>query len=122
MLFAFAAPTFIDTLLLKFFSEQTVNYVIWPFIQIGAVVTAVAVARGARVLSARDRAVVAFRALAATEVDAYVATGEIHYFLAGGMGGGPGRGNSEITQWVQQHFTAQTIGNQTVYDLTAPTS
>src|SRR3989442_12811443 len=29
----------IDSLLLKFFSEQTVNYVIWPFIQIGAVVT-----------------------------------------------------------------------------------
>jgi NADH-quinone oxidoreductase subunit H len=35
----FAAPTFIDSLLLKFFSEQTVNYVVWPFIQIGAVVT-----------------------------------------------------------------------------------
>src|ERR1700694_2043609 len=29
----------IDSLLLKFFSEQTVNYVVWPFIQIGAVVT-----------------------------------------------------------------------------------
>ncbi|HEX3229167.1 MAG TPA: NADH-quinone oxidoreductase subunit NuoH, partial [Pyrinomonadaceae bacterium] len=27
----------IDSLLLKFFSEQTVNYVIWPFIQIGLV-------------------------------------------------------------------------------------
>ena len=40
MLFALlAAPSFIDSLLLKFFSEQTVNYVIWPFIQIGAVVT-----------------------------------------------------------------------------------
>src|SRR5436305_12365473 len=39
MLFALlAAPTFIDSLLLKFFSEQTVNYVIWPFIQIGLVV------------------------------------------------------------------------------------
>jgi len=37
--FAFAAPTFIDTFLLKFFSEQTVNYVLWPFIQVGAVVT-----------------------------------------------------------------------------------
>jgi len=37
--FAFAAPTFIDAFLLKFFSEQTVNYVIWPFIQVGAVVT-----------------------------------------------------------------------------------
>src|SRR5881227_3925606 len=39
MLFALlAAPTFIDSLLLKFFSEPTVNYVIWPFIQIGLVV------------------------------------------------------------------------------------
>ncbi len=33
-----AAPTIIDNLLLKFFSEPTVNYVIWPFIQIGLVV------------------------------------------------------------------------------------
>jgi hypothetical protein len=52
----------------------------------------------------------------------YVANGEIHYFVSGGMGSVPGRGNSEITQWVQQHFTAQTVGNQTVYDLTKPTS
>jgi NADH-quinone oxidoreductase subunit H len=33
-----AAPSFIDSLLLKFFSEQTVNYVIWPLIQIGLVI------------------------------------------------------------------------------------
>src|ERR1043165_2462916 len=39
MLIALAAPTVIDSLLLKFFSEQTVNYVIWPLIQVGAVVT-----------------------------------------------------------------------------------
>jgi NADH-quinone oxidoreductase subunit H len=38
MLFALAAPTIIDNLLLKFFSEQTVNYVIWPLIQVGAVI------------------------------------------------------------------------------------
>jgi NADH-quinone oxidoreductase subunit H len=39
-MFAFlAAPTIIDDLLLKVFSEQTVNYVIWPLIQVGAVVT-----------------------------------------------------------------------------------
>src|SRR5258705_3926200 len=38
LLALFAAPNLIDTLLLKFFSEQTVNYVIWPFIQIGLVV------------------------------------------------------------------------------------
>jgi hypothetical protein len=51
------------------------------------------------------------------QFQAYVADGEIHYFVAGGMGGGPGRGDSEITQWVQQHFTAQTIDGRTVYDL-----
>ena len=43
MLAYFAPPNFIDNLLLKFFSPDTVNYVVWPFIQIGAVVTAVAV-------------------------------------------------------------------------------
>jgi len=36
---AILAPlNLVDTLLLKFFSEQTVNFVIWPFIQVGAVV------------------------------------------------------------------------------------
>lgn len=39
----FAPPNFIDNLLLKFFEPETVNYVVWPFIQIGAVVTAVAI-------------------------------------------------------------------------------
>src|SRR3982075_1554077 len=40
---ALLAPlNFVDSLLLKFFSEQTVNYVVWPFIQIGIVVTVVA--------------------------------------------------------------------------------
>ncbi len=38
-----APPNFIDELLLNFFSAETVNYVVWPFIQIGAVVTAIAV-------------------------------------------------------------------------------
>jgi len=38
MIALLAAPTFIDSLLLKLFSEQTVNYVIWPFIQIGLVI------------------------------------------------------------------------------------
>ncbi|HKS28549.1 MAG TPA: NADH-quinone oxidoreductase subunit NuoH [Pyrinomonadaceae bacterium] len=38
-----APPSFIDWLLLKYFSPETVNYVLWPFIQIGAVVTIVAV-------------------------------------------------------------------------------
>src|ERR1043165_7018842 len=39
----FAPPNFIDNLLLKYFSPETVNYVLWPFIQIGAVVTIIAV-------------------------------------------------------------------------------
>ncbi|MDQ3804256.1 MAG: NADH-quinone oxidoreductase subunit NuoH [Acidobacteriota bacterium] len=38
----FAPPNFIDGLLLRFFSEETVNYVVWPFIQIGLVVSLVA--------------------------------------------------------------------------------
>src|SRR5919199_1257495 len=43
MLATLAPPNFIDWLLLKYFSPETVNYVLWPFIQIGAVVTIVAV-------------------------------------------------------------------------------
>jgi NADH-quinone oxidoreductase subunit H len=43
MLAYFAPPNFIDNLLLRFFEPETVNYVVWPFIQIGAVVTAVAI-------------------------------------------------------------------------------
>src|SRR5215211_3380767 len=43
MLAYLAPPNIIDNLLLKFFEQETVNYVVWPFIQIGLVVTAVAV-------------------------------------------------------------------------------
>jgi len=39
----FAPPNFVDSLLLKLFSQDTVNFVVWPFIQIGAVITLVAV-------------------------------------------------------------------------------
>ena len=42
LLALFAPISFIDELLLKFFSAETVNNVVWPFIQIGAVVTIVA--------------------------------------------------------------------------------
>jgi 4-amino-4-deoxy-L-arabinose transferase-like glycosyltransferase len=57
-----------------------------------------------------------------------VAQHRIHYFLSGGgMRGGPGGmaasgTSSKITAWVQENFTAQTVGGTTVYDLTAPTS
>jgi len=47
--------------------------------------------------------------------------GKIHYFIGGG--GGPGSAGtsssaSEITAWVQQNFTATTVGGVTIYDLT----
>ncbi len=51
----------------------------------------------------------------------YVAKHQIHYdIVSSGDGGGPGGGNSSasITAWVKAHFTAETIGGQTVYDLT----
>src|ERR1700730_13543360 len=38
----FAPINFVDRLLLKFFNPETINYVIWPFLQIGVVVTIVA--------------------------------------------------------------------------------
>jgi 4-amino-4-deoxy-L-arabinose transferase-like glycosyltransferase len=57
--------------------------------------------------------------------ETYVAQGDIHYFIASGSGGGGGPGgsgnsDSAITSWVEAHFTAKTIGGQTVYDLTSP--
>jgi 4-amino-4-deoxy-L-arabinose transferase-like glycosyltransferase len=50
---------------------------------------------------------------------AYVAKGEVHYYIAGSSGGGGGRSNSAIAEWVASHFTSKTIGGQTVYDLTS---
>ena len=51
------------------------------------------------------------------EFKAYVAAGEIKYYIEGGRGGGPGGGSSEITSWVTANFTATTVDGQTVYDL-----
>ncbi|WP_063052181.1 ArnT family glycosyltransferase [Nocardia arthritidis] len=56
----------------------------------------------------------------------YVADGEVHYFVAQGQGMRPGSSGEksaadEITEWVKAHYTAKTVGNITVYDLTAPT-
>jgi 4-amino-4-deoxy-L-arabinose transferase-like glycosyltransferase len=51
------------------------------------------------------------------EFQAYVKAGEVRYYIGGGgMGGGRG-GDSSIAQWVQDTFTAQTVGGTTVYDL-----
>jgi 4-amino-4-deoxy-L-arabinose transferase-like glycosyltransferase len=54
-----------------------------------------------------------------------VAQGKVHYFIGGGgmRGGFGGRGgtSSEISTWVSENFTAQTVGNTTVYDLSTGT-
>lgn len=64
------------------------------------------------------------------QFQAWVSQGQVHYFIAsngGPGGGGPGGGDNsgvsaQIRTWVQQHYTATTVGDQTVYDLTAPTA
>jgi 4-amino-4-deoxy-L-arabinose transferase-like glycosyltransferase len=52
----------------------------------------------------------------------FVAEGRIHYFLGGGRMGGGSMGGSDaarqISAWVQQRFTASSVGGATVYDLT----
>ncbi len=68
--------------------------------------------------------------LSLTAFERYVAKGEIHYWIGsggatgGGPGGGPGGGgtSSEIAAWVKAHYKAETIGGQTVYLLSDPTS
>jgi 4-amino-4-deoxy-L-arabinose transferase-like glycosyltransferase len=56
-----------------------------------------------------------------------VSDGKVHYFIASGGGGfGGGAGGSgdgaQITSWVEAHFTSETLGGVTVYDLTTGTS
>ena len=50
-----------------------------------------------------------------------VAAGAVHYFIAGGMGGGSGS-TSTISSWVAAHFKSTTVGGITLYDLTSPRS
>lgn len=57
----------------------------------------------------------------------YVAEKKIHYFVGTGMGmGGRGGGTggsddaAQIAAWVQENFTATTVGGTTVFDLTQP--
>jgi len=55
------------------------------------------------------------------EFQAYVAAGQIHYFIGGsGLGNNSTGGSNaaaEISAWVAANFTATTIGGTTVYDL-----
>lgn len=59
------------------------------------------------------------------EFQAYVAAGEIHYFI-GGSGFGQSMGgsdaSSEIASWVEENFTATTVDGVTVYDLSGGTT
>jgi len=55
------------------------------------------------------------------QFERYAADHEIHYFVgANGDSFGGGSGDAaQITAWVKAHFTAKTVGGETVYDLTA---
>ena len=51
-----------------------------------------------------------------------VAAGKIHYYVAGGMFGGPGGGGgvgTEIASWVAANFKAVAVGGTMVYDLSS---
>jgi 4-amino-4-deoxy-L-arabinose transferase-like glycosyltransferase len=62
--------------------------------------------------------------LSLAQFEAYVKAGDIHYYLAGGAGvaGGPGGASSTsaITSWVRGYYRAESVGGQTVYDLSQP--
>jgi len=67
--------------------------------------------------------------LSLSAFERYVEAGDIHYYISGGVNaGGPGAGfgggnsSSSITAWVESHFSAETIGGEKVYNLTAPTT
>lgn len=54
------------------------------------------------------------------EFKTYVAQGKVHYYISSGSMGsqnGGSNASSEIATWVSETFTAQTVGNVTVYDL-----
>ena len=57
--------------------------------------------------------------LTLAQFERYVERSEIHYYIASGGGGAGfgGSGSSAITSWVESHFSAETIGGTTVYDL-----
>ena len=55
--------------------------------------------------------------------ESLVAKHEVHYYVGQGSESfGGGRGSSAIASWVAAHFKKETVGGQTVYDLTQPLS
>lgn len=56
------------------------------------------------------------------EFKEYVEAGLVHYYIASNGAGrnqmGGSNASSEIEQWVEQNFTATTVGGTTIYDLT----
>ena len=61
------------------------------------------------------------------QFQAYVAAGDVTYFIASSGNGGGGQdgsdsSGSQITAWVEAHYSSTTVGGSTVYDLTSPTS
>jgi 4-amino-4-deoxy-L-arabinose transferase-like glycosyltransferase len=55
------------------------------------------------------------------QFESMVAAREIHYYVGrGAQSFGGGQGSSAIASWVAAHYTAQTVGGVTVYDLTKP--
>jgi len=56
------------------------------------------------------------------EFTAWVAAGDIGYYISSGTGGGMGGGSSTasaIQEWVAANYDSTTVGGQTVYDLSA---
>jgi hypothetical protein len=55
--------------------------------------------------------------------EALVAKHEVHYYIGQGSENfGGGHGSSAIASWVAAHFKKETVGGETVYDLTQPLS
>ena len=55
--------------------------------------------------------------------ESWVRAGDIRYYIGGGRGGfGGGGSGSDIAAWVQARFATETVGGQTVYDLSKPLS
>ena len=55
-------------------------------------------------------------ALTLAQLKAYVASGQLRYFIVSGQGGG-GSGSTDLSSWVTANGTAITVDGTTLYDL-----